>query len=73
MPDPIAGLRTRTCGIGSAEQVNRNDRGWGYVLGLGPHYVLTEHWAVALNANYFASTTDNRFVQVIASIEYRLR
>jgi hypothetical protein len=59
--------------IGSAEQLNRNDRGWGYVLGLGPRYVLTEHWAVALNANYFASTTDNRFVQVMASIEYRLR
>jgi Domain of unknown function DUF11/Outer membrane protein beta-barrel domain/Bacterial lectin len=59
--------------IGSAEQVNRNDRGWGYMLGLGPRYVLSEHWAVALNANYFASTTDNRFVQVIASIEYRLR
>jgi hypothetical protein len=59
--------------IGSAEQLNRNDRGWGYVLGVGPRYVLTEHWAVALNANYFASTTDNRFVQVMASIEYRLR
>ena len=59
--------------IGSAEQLNRNDRGWGYVLGLGPSYVLSEHWSVALNANYFASTTDNRFVQVIASIEYRLR
>ena len=59
--------------IGSAEQLNRNDRGWGYVLGLGPSYVLTEHWALAVNANYFASTTDNRFVQVVASIEYRLR
>ena len=59
--------------IGSAEQLNRNDRGWGYVLGLGPSYVLSEHWAVALNANYFASTSDNQFVQVTASIEYRLR
>ena len=59
--------------IGSAEQLNRNDRGWGYVLGLGPRYALTEHWAVALNANYFASTADNRFAQIIASIEYRLR
>ena len=59
--------------IGSAEQLNRNDRGWGYLLGLGPRFVLTEHWAVSLNANYFASTTDNRFVQVLANIEYRLR
>ena len=59
--------------IGSAEQLNRNDRGWGYVLGLGPRYALTEHWAVALNAIYFASTADNRFAQIIASIEYRLR
>ncbi len=59
--------------IGSAEQLNRNDRGWGYVLGLGPRFALTEHWAVALNANYFASTSDNRFVQVMASIEYHLR
>ena len=59
--------------IGSAEQLNRNDRGWGYVLGLGPSYVLSEHWVVALNANYFASTTDNRFWQVIALIEYHFR
>jgi len=28
---------------------------------------------VALNANYFASTPDNRFVQVTAAIDYRLR
>lgn len=59
--------------IGSAEQLDRNDRGWGYVLGLGPRYVLSEHWSMALNANYFASTADNRFVQVSASIDYRLR
>jgi uncharacterized repeat protein (TIGR01451 family) len=59
--------------IGSAEQLSRNDRGWGYVLGLGPRYVLSEHWAMALNANYFASTSDNRFVQVSVSIDYRLR
>jgi hypothetical protein len=59
--------------VGSAEQLNRNDRGWGYVLGLGPRYALSRHWAVALNANYFASTSDNRFVQVSASIDYRLR
>ncbi len=59
--------------IDSVQQLNRNDRGWGYMLGLGPRYVLSEHWAVALNANYFASTSDNRFVQVSASIDYRLR
>ena len=59
--------------FGSVEQLNRNDRGWGYTLGLGPRYVLSEHWAVALNANYFASTPDNRFVQVTAAIDYRLR
>lgn len=59
--------------IGSVQQLNRNDRGWGYGLGLGPRYALSEHWALALNANYFASTSDNRFVQVTASIDYRLR
>jgi Domain of unknown function DUF11/Outer membrane protein beta-barrel domain/Bacterial lectin len=59
--------------FGSVEQLNRNDRGWGYTLGLGPRYVLSEHWAVALNANYFASTPDNRFVQMTANIEYCLR
>ena len=59
--------------IGSAEQVNRNDRGWGYVLGFGPRFALSERWSACLNANYFVSTSDNRFVQVIASIEYRLR
>jgi uncharacterized protein DUF11/OmpA family protein len=59
--------------IDSVQQLNRNDRGWGYMLGLGPRYVLSEHWALALNANYFASTSDNRFVQVSASIDYRLR
>jgi uncharacterized repeat protein (TIGR01451 family) len=59
--------------IGSAEQLNRNDRGWGYVLGLGPRYLLSNRWSIALNANYFTSTSDNRFVQVSASIDYHLR
>ena len=59
--------------IGSEVQMNRNDRGWGYVLGLGPRYALSERWAVALNANYFASTSDNHFTQLTASIDYRLR
>ena len=58
---------------GSTEQLNRDDRGWGYTLGLGPRYVLSDHWAVALNANYFASTADNRLLQVTASIDYRLQ
>jgi len=58
--------------IGSSEQFSRNDRGWGYVLGLGPRYQLSEHWCAGLNANYFASTSDNRFVQVSASLDYRL-
>jgi uncharacterized repeat protein (TIGR01451 family) len=59
--------------FGSANEAQRDDRGWGYALGLGPRYLLSEHWAVGLNVNYFASTTDNRFVQVTAGIEYRLR
>jgi len=59
--------------FGSVEQLNRSDHGWGYTLGVGPRYSLSERWAVALNANYFASTPDNRFVQVSAAIEYRLR
>jgi hypothetical protein len=56
--------------IGSAEQVDRNDRGWGYTLGLGPRYVLSPHWAIGVNANYFASTADNRIVQLSASVDY---
>lgn len=59
--------------FGSDVQLNRNDRGWGYVLGVGPRYELSEHWAVALNANYFVSTSDNHFGQLTASIDYRLR
>ena len=59
--------------IGSDVQLKRNDRGWGYVLGLGPRYALSERWAVALNANYFASTSDNHFTQLTASVDYRLR
>jgi len=59
--------------FGSTEQLDRNDRGWGYTLGLGPRYVLSSHWAVGLLVNYFASTADSRFVQVTAGIEYRLR
>lgn len=59
--------------IGSDAQLNRNDRGWGYVLGVGPRYALSERWAVALNANYFASTSDNHFGQLTASVDYRLR
>lgn len=59
--------------IGSAEQLNRSDRGWGWVLGLGPRYALSDHWALGLGANYFASTSDNRFVQVGATVEYHLR
>ncbi len=59
--------------IGSSVQLSRNDRGWGYVLGLGPRYALSERWAMALNANYFASTSDNHFTQLTASIDYHLR
>jgi uncharacterized repeat protein (TIGR01451 family) len=58
---------------GENVQVNRNDRGWGYVLGFGPRYALSAHWAAALNLNYFASTSDNRFTQIVASFEYSLR
>jgi outer membrane protein W len=53
--------------------MNRNDRGWGYVLGVGPRYTLSERWGVALNANYFTSTSDNHFTQLTASVDYRLR
>jgi len=59
--------------IGSAEQLDRNDRGWGYVLGLAPRYTLSEHWAIALGANYFVSTSDNHFFQLGASVDYRMR
>ena len=59
--------------IGPDVQLSRNDRGWGYVLGVGPRYALSERWAVAVNANYFASTSDNHFAQFTASIDYRLR
>ena len=59
--------------IGSTEQLNRNDRGWGYMVGVGPGIQLSQHWVVALNANYFASTRDNQFLQVSVSTEYRLR
>ena len=37
-----------------------------------PRYALSERWAVTLNANYFASTSDNRFVQLTASFDCRL-
>jgi Bacterial lectin/OmpA-like transmembrane domain len=59
--------------FGSDVQLSRNDRGWGYVLSVGPRYELSEHWAVALNANYFVSTSDNHLGQYTASIDYRLR
>jgi uncharacterized repeat protein (TIGR01451 family) len=58
--------------VGSDAQFNRNDRGWGFVLGVGPRYALSERWAVALKANYFASTSDNHFGQLTASVDYRL-
>ena len=59
--------------IGDTAQVVRNDRGWGYVLGLAPRYELSTHWAASLTLSYFDSTVDNRFFQVLAAIEYRLR
>lgn len=59
--------------FGYVEQLDRNDHGWGYMLGLGPRWALSSHWGFALNANYFASTADNRFLQLTASIDYRLR
>ena len=58
--------------IGSVEQLSRNDRGWGYMLGVGPRWALTEAWGVTVNANYFVSTSDNHFGQITASIDYRL-
>lgn len=57
---------------GSVVHYNRNDREFGYMLGVGPRYALSSGWGVALNANYFVSTHDNQFFQVVASVEYRL-
>ena len=46
-------------------QMEALDRGWGYAL--------SERWTIALNANYFASTSDYHFGQFTASVDYRLR
>ncbi|MBV9344450.1 MAG: hypothetical protein JOZ03_05610 [Gammaproteobacteria bacterium] len=59
--------------LGAAEQFSRNDRGWGYVLGVAPRFELSEHVSLGVGARYFASTADNRFFQVTGTIEYRLR
>jgi opacity protein-like surface antigen len=59
--------------IGSVEQLSRNDRGCGFALGLGPRYALSAHWAVTLDANYFASTSDNKFFQITAGLDYHFR
>jgi uncharacterized repeat protein (TIGR01451 family)/MYXO-CTERM domain-containing protein len=59
--------------LGDTAQVTRNDRGWGYVLGVAPRYELSSHWAASLTLSYFDSTVDNRFFQVLAAVEYRLR
>ncbi len=59
--------------LGPDIELSRTDRGWGYVLGLGPRYSLSDRCAVGLNANYFSSTSENQFWQFILSVDYHLR
>lgn len=53
-----------------AAALSRTDDGVGYTLGIGPRYALGQHLGLGISADYFASTSENHFVQVSATVEY---
>lgn len=57
--------------VASSEELSRTDRGCGYTVGIGPRYSLGRGFGLGVNADYFVSTSDNRFVQVAVSLDYR--
>ncbi len=47
------------------------DDGLGYTLGGGPRFALGQHLGFGISADYFSSTSENHFVRVSATAEYR--
>jgi hypothetical protein len=57
--------------LGGVDALSRTDDGLGYTLGVGPRYALGQHLGFGISADYFASTSENHFVRVSATAEYR--
>ncbi len=57
--------------IDGVDELSRTDDGLGYTLGVGPRYALGQRLGLGISADYFASTSENHFVRVSATVEYR--
>jgi hypothetical protein len=57
--------------IGGVDELSRTDDGVGYTVGLGPRFALASHLGLGVSADYFGSTSENHFVRVSATLEYR--
>jgi len=57
--------------VGSVWRLSRGDNGTGFTVGAGPNYSLTDHVRLGLSVDHFASTSENRFWQETATLEYR--
>jgi hypothetical protein len=57
--------------VGGVDALTRTDDGLGYTLGVGPRYTLGKHLGIGISADYFSSTSENHFVRVSATAEYR--
>jgi uncharacterized repeat protein (TIGR01451 family) len=56
--------------VGAVREFQGTDHGAGYTIGVGPHFMLTRRIGVGLNIDYFGSTSDNRFLQETAALDY---
>jgi hypothetical protein len=70
---PYYWLTTSDVYVSGADELHRSDSGLGYTLGVGPRFALGQHVAIGVSAEYFNSTSQNRFWQFSAMLEYHFR
>ena len=56
--------------LGAVRELERTDRGAGYMVGAGPHWMLTRSIGVGVNVEWYGSTPQNGFLQETAAIDY---
>jgi len=67
----VYGWSTRTdAWIAAVRELHQTNRGTGYTVGMGPHFLVTRRIGLGIGVDYFASTSANRFIQETASIDF---
>jgi uncharacterized repeat protein (TIGR01451 family) len=67
----LYGWSTQSDGwVGAVREFQGRDHGLGYTIGAGPHFMLTQRIGAGLSVDYFGSTSENRFFQETAALDY---